>query len=108
MSTSASPHTDDALTRGRFVRALAGVGAIAGAILMIELALTQYGRIDGLFAFRGRWGSRDGRSRLGRLPAGIDRRGERRRLRARRLERRSVDLRRPGVARDRRIDHRCG
>ena len=41
MSTSASLHTDDELTRGRFVRALAGVGAIAGAILMIELALTR-------------------------------------------------------------------
>ena len=40
MSTDAL-HTDDALTRGRFVRALAGVAAIAGAILMIELALTR-------------------------------------------------------------------
>ena len=29
------------LTRDRFVRALFGVGAIAGAILMIELALTR-------------------------------------------------------------------
>ena len=41
MSTGASIHTEDELTRGRFVRALAGVGAIAGAILMIELALTR-------------------------------------------------------------------
>src|SRR5687768_12650546 len=41
MSTSASLHTDDEITHGRFVRALAGVGAIAGAILMIELALTR-------------------------------------------------------------------
>ena len=40
MSTDAL-HTDDAFTRGRFVRALAGVAAIAGAILMIELALTR-------------------------------------------------------------------
>jgi spermidine synthase len=41
MATNESTHTEDALTRGRFVRALAGVGAIAGAILMIELALTR-------------------------------------------------------------------
>ena len=40
MSTDAT-HTEDELTRGRFVRALVGVGAIAGAILMIELALTR-------------------------------------------------------------------
>ena len=41
MATNQSMHTEDELTRGRFVRALAGVGAIAGAILMIELALTR-------------------------------------------------------------------
>src|SRR5918995_2440097 len=41
MSTNAGIHTEDELTRGRFVRALAGVSAIAGAILMIELALTR-------------------------------------------------------------------
>ena len=41
MSTDASIHNDDELTGGRFVRALVGVGAIAGAILMIELALTR-------------------------------------------------------------------
>src|SRR6187402_2417848 len=40
MSTDAL-HTDDAFTRGRFVRTLAGVASIAGAILMIELALTR-------------------------------------------------------------------
>jgi hypothetical protein len=41
MSTNAEIHTKDELTRGRFLRALAGVGAIAGAILMVELALTR-------------------------------------------------------------------
>jgi spermidine synthase len=41
MSPEVSSHTDDALQRGHFVRALIGVGAIAGAILMIELALTR-------------------------------------------------------------------
>ena len=41
MASNHSTHTEDELTRGRFVRALAGVGAIAGAILMIELALTR-------------------------------------------------------------------
>jgi spermidine synthase len=41
MATSERMHTEHELTRGRFVRALAGVGAIAGAILMIELALTR-------------------------------------------------------------------
>src|SRR5918992_2179759 len=41
MWTNESLHTEDELTRGRFVRALAGVGAVAGAILMIELALTR-------------------------------------------------------------------
>jgi hypothetical protein len=39
MSSNADHHQD--FTRGRFVRALVGVGAIAGAILMIELALTR-------------------------------------------------------------------
>jgi hypothetical protein len=34
-------HADDEPTGGRFGRALAGVGAIAGAILMVELALTR-------------------------------------------------------------------
>ena len=38
---SDATHTDDQLPRGRFVRALAGVAAIAAAILMIELALTR-------------------------------------------------------------------
>ena len=41
MSANDSTHIERELTRGRFVRALAGVGAIAGAILMIELALTR-------------------------------------------------------------------
>ena len=41
MSTNVSIHGEDELTGGRFVRALVGVGAIAGAILMIELALTR-------------------------------------------------------------------
>src|SRR5687768_12435308 len=41
MATNESIHTEDEPTRGRFVRTLAGVGAIAGAILMIELALTR-------------------------------------------------------------------
>ena len=41
MSTNDSTQTEHELTRGRFVRALVGVGAIAGAILMIELALTR-------------------------------------------------------------------
>src|SRR5688572_21439527 len=41
MSTDASLSNENALTGGRFVRALVGVGAIAGAILMIELALTR-------------------------------------------------------------------
>ena len=41
MAANDSMHTEHELTRGRFVRALAGVGAIAGAILMIELALTR-------------------------------------------------------------------
>src|ERR687892_379769 len=45
MSTNAGIHTEDELTRGRFVRALAGVGAIAGAILMVELALAALVRI---------------------------------------------------------------
>ena len=35
-----SPHEQDCIAR-RFVRALAGVGCVAGAILMIELALTR-------------------------------------------------------------------
>ena len=38
---SDASHTDDRLPRGRFLRALAGVAAIAAAILMIELALTR-------------------------------------------------------------------
>ena len=42
MTTRREPsHTTMQLTRGRFVRALVGVGRIAGAILMIELALTR-------------------------------------------------------------------
>src|SRR5215210_9095762 len=40
MPRNASP-TEDELTRGRFVRALVGIGGISGAILMIELALTR-------------------------------------------------------------------
>src|SRR4029450_13857926 len=40
MSTDVLP-TDDAFSRARFVRALGGISAIAGAILMIELALTR-------------------------------------------------------------------
>src|SRR5688500_5886921 len=41
MSMNAGIHTEDELTRARFVRALVGVGCIAGAILMVELALTR-------------------------------------------------------------------
>ena len=36
-----NPEHDSELARGRFARALMGVGAVAGAILMIELALTR-------------------------------------------------------------------
>ena len=41
MSTHAGVGRDEDFTRERFVRVLAGVGCIAGAILMVELALTR-------------------------------------------------------------------
>ncbi|HKY21969.1 MAG TPA: hypothetical protein VJM31_12195, partial [Vicinamibacterales bacterium] len=41
MSNHAAVGHEEEFTRGRFMRALAGVGCIAGAILMIELALTR-------------------------------------------------------------------
>ncbi len=41
MSKHAGVGRAEEFTRGRFVRALAGVGCIAGAILMVELALTR-------------------------------------------------------------------
>src|SRR5262245_42227737 len=34
-------HAETEMTRARFLAALAGVGAIAGAVLMVELALTR-------------------------------------------------------------------
>jgi hypothetical protein len=41
MSISADVHADDDVSRARFLRALIGVGCVAGAILMVELALTR-------------------------------------------------------------------
>jgi hypothetical protein len=41
VSNHAHTGSEETLTRGRFVRALAGVACIAGSILMVELALTR-------------------------------------------------------------------
>src|SRR5262245_34899476 len=41
MPTTAETHVDDQMSGARFRRTLVGVASVAGAILMIELALTR-------------------------------------------------------------------